>query len=158
MVWWKYLVLGVMVVAVFGLSVGGGFFVATRQGGILIEVDNKQSLFSAEVSNKGLEEYLKYVGLSGRVERVVVTYEPAELATVAYTRKHRGTLDVMMDLKVEGKVVNLWLYYNPALFEQMLASPERLSGDVLAGICLALNPGTMPSCYDVVNPQTWTGR
>lgn len=118
----------ILAVVVFGASVGGGFWVATRQGGILIEVDNKQSLFTPEVSNNGLEEYLRYTGLSEQVKRVVVTYESAELATVAYTRKHKGAVDVMMDLKVEEKVVNIWLYYNPDLFEYMLATPDRIAG------------------------------
>ncbi len=146
--WWKYLVWGVVAVAVFGLSVGGGFLAATRQsGGKLLEVENKQGLYTPEVSDKGLEAYLKYAGLSEQVERVILTYEPAELAEMAYTRLNREDMvDVMIDLKVEEKVVRLWMYYNPELFEHMLASPERLAGDVLAGICLALNPGTMPDC------------
>lgn len=147
-VWWKYLVWGVVTVAVFGLSVGVGFMVATWQGEKILVVENKQGLYTPQVSDKALEAYLKYAGLSERVERVILTYEPAELPEVAYTRLNQGTLDVMIDLKVEEKVVRLWMYYNPELFEHMLATPERLAGDVLAGICLALNPGTMPNCYE----------
>lgn len=144
--WWKYLVWGVVTVAVFGLSVGGGVFVATRQSGARLMVENKQGLYSPEVSNEALVAYLKYAGLSERVEQARLTYEPAELPEVAYTRLNQGTVDVMIDLKAEEKVVRLWMYYNPELFEHMLASPERLAADVLAGVCLALNPGTMPDC------------
>jgi hypothetical protein len=141
---WVWLVVALVV---FGMSMGAGFLAATWQGQKLLVVDNKQGLFVHEVSQEGMKEYLKYAGLSEQVKQVVLTYEPVPLEKYAYTRELSDTtLDVMMDLAVEEKVVKVWLYYNPDLFGYMLESPERIEGEVLAGVCLALNPGTMPTC------------
>lgn len=139
----------VIAVVVFGVSVGAGYMAATWQGEKLLVVENKQGLYTPETSDQGMEEYLRYAGLIERVEQVKLIYEPARLETYAYTRElPDATLDVMMDLKVEDKVVRVRLYYNPELFEQMLAEPERLAGDMLAGVCLAMKPGTMPTCME----------
>ena len=138
----------VVAVVVFGVSVGAGYLAATWPGEKMLVVENKQGLYTPETSDKSLEAYLKYAGLSERVEKVVLTYEPAQLEEVAYARAQQGTQEMMLNLRVEEKVVHLWLYYNPKLFGNMLASPERLAADVQAGICLALNPGTMPTCME----------